>query len=205
MLGLIVFLSAFGVWAKQSCKCGCLIGLSSCFGILAMLLELTLAIVTLTAKDKAVQALCTKVLKGTWDASAKQCQETNDSLAAGVFDGSGSGGGDPGKPDAKKMTGDVIADYQKYAPIIAYVLFGLAFLQLCRFLMGRYVEPEMSDLDTPLNSSFKVSSRDNVEDIRARNRYVRSQEAAMKEGRPMAPGADPDEINIKEESSCVIS
>merc|ERR1719198_2183274 len=46
LLALMVFLSAFGVWAKQTCTCGCFLGLSSCLSVLTMLLELTFAILT---------------------------------------------------------------------------------------------------------------------------------------------------------------
>lgn len=93
---------------------------------------------------------------------------------------------------------------EKYSDIIAYVLFGLAFLQLCRFLVGRYVDKEHSDLDQPLYDSR--SSRERVDDMRQRNRYVRQQEQAMMEGRPMAATAGESSINVDEGgSSCVIS
>ena len=198
LLGLMVFLSAFGTWAKQTCDCGCLLGLSSCLGIVTMLLELTFAILTLAAKDQVLAAFCKKIAGSTWDSKGKQCTTAKAPSDALYFDdGSGSGGS---HPDGHKVTQDILTDYQQWSDIIAYVLFGLAFLHLCRFIMGRYVQKFRSELDQPLNWR---SSRDDVENIRARNRYMRSQEAAMRDGTPMSHVSG--EVNIKEESSCVIS
>lgn len=202
LLGLMVFLSAFGAWAKQACNCGCFLGLSSCLGIVTMLLELTFAILTLAAKDQVLAAFCKKIAGSTWDSTGKQCTTAGaPSDALGFDDGSGSGGGGH-HPDGHKVTQDVLKDYQQWSDIIAYVLFGLAFLHLCRFIMGRYVEPDRSELDAPLNWN---SSRDDVENIRARNRFMRSQEAAMRDGQPMSRVDESGEIMIKDESSCVIS
>lgn len=202
LLALMVFLSVFGVWAKQTCTCGCFLGLSSCLAIVTMLLELTFAILTLTARDKVLEAACNKIAGSKWNQATTQCISSTPSAALGFDDGSGSGGGD--HHDPKQLTDDILTDYKKWSNIIAYILFGLAFLHLCRFIMGRYVEPERSEFDTPLNSSYK-NSRDDVENIRARNRFMRSQEAAMREGTPMSGVNESGEVLIKEESSCVIS
>ena len=57
----------------------------SCLGILTMLLETTVAIVTLTAKDKVVDAFCTKVVKGTVKPPA--CDKAHpDGVAAYTYD-----------------------------------------------------------------------------------------------------------------------
>lgn len=202
LLALMVFLSAFGVWAKQTCTCGCFLGLSSCLSVLTMLLELTFAILTLTARDQVLQAACKKVKDSHWDSAKKQCISASPSAALGFEDGSGSGGGDNHSP--AHLTENILEDYKKWSDIIAYVLFGLSFLHLCRFIMGRYVQPEMSELGDPLNASFK-SSRDDVENMRARNRFMRSQEAAMRDGTQMSGVDESGEVFIKEESSCVIS
>lgn len=113
LLFLTVFLSVFGVWAKQN-GCGCFLGLSSCLGILTMLLEATVAILTLTAKDKVVDTLCTKVIKGVWNKATHVCDQdgtaapTHDELLEDAdSDGSGSGDG----PDPKAMVQKAITDY----------------------------------------------------------------------------------------------
>ena len=128
LLGLMVFLSAFGAWAKQACNCGCFLGLSSCLGIVTMLLELTFAILTLAAKDQVLAAFCKKIAGSAWDSTGKQCTTAGaPSDALGFDDGSGSGGGGH-HPDGHKVTQYVLKDYQQWSDIIAYVLFGLAFL-----------------------------------------------------------------------------
>ena len=50
-----------GMWAKRN-GCGCFLGLSSFLGALVLLLELVLAILTLTARAKVLQMLCEKVV-----------------------------------------------------------------------------------------------------------------------------------------------
>ena len=51
-----------GMWAKRN-GCGCFLGLSSFLGALVLLLELVLAILTLTVRTKVLQMLCEKVEK----------------------------------------------------------------------------------------------------------------------------------------------
>lgn len=206
LYGLMVFLSVFGVWAKQTCTCGCFLCLSSCLSVITMVLEVTVAILTLTVKSKVIKALCEKVQKGSWKPSEEKCVEKSGvGPALGLDDGSGDGSGG-GSGDAWHKATEAIDFYEHWSKIIAYVLFGMAFLHLCRTIMGRYVQPDRSELDEPLNSYYSSSSRESVEAMRSRNKFTRSREAALRDGAPMSGGLDESgEVNLEGKSSCVIS
>merc|ERR1711871_397639 len=183
---------------KQTCECGCFLGLSSCLSTVTMLLELTVAILTLTAKSSVIKSLCEKVQKGVWSDSDQKCMKKS-GVALDFDDSSGSGGGHI-DPWHEAQTG--IEYYERWSSIIAYVLFGMAFLHLCRTIMGCYVQPDQSELDVPLY--MNISSRDAVDAARQRNKWTRNREAAMRDGAP-AGVDDSGEINIQDKSSCVIS
>ena len=195
------------MWAKRN-GCGCFLGLSSFLGALVLLLELVLAILTLTVRTKVLQMLCEKVVcKNKEQADCKwdppvgsddgHCKSDD-----GLFE-AGSSGGHSGS----ETVDQILKDYQDYSNIIAYVLFGLAFLQLVRFLMGRYVSEDESELEEQLwQQQNRQRTSERVSEIRQRNRYMRQQEAAMMEGRPLdGPGdGSGGDIQVEEPSKCAV-
>ena len=195
------------MWAKRN-GCGCFLGLSSFLGALVLLLELVLAILTLFARAKVLQMLCEKVVcKNKKQADCKwdppvgsddgHCKSDD-----GLFE-AGSSGGHSGS----ETVDQILKDYQDYSKIIAYVLFGLAFLQLVRFLMGRYVSEDESELEEQLwQQQNRQRTSERVSEIRQRNRYMRQQEAAMMEGRPLdGPGdGSGGDIQVEEPSKCTV-
>ena len=195
------------MWAKRN-GCGCFLGLSSFLGALVLLLELVLAILTLTVRTKVLEMLCEKVVcKNKEQADCKweppvgsddgHCKSDD-----GLFE-AGSSGGHSGSETLDK----ILKDYQDYSKIIAYVLFGLAFLQLVRFLMGRYVSEDESELEEQLwQQQNRQRTSERVSEIRQRNRYMRQQEAAMMEGRPLdGPGdGSGGDIQVEEPSKCAV-
>ena len=62
-------------------------------------------------------------------------------------------GGLCGGHSGSETVDQILKDYQDYSNIIAYVLFGLAFLLLVRFLMGRYVSEDESELEEQLQAA----------------------------------------------------
>ena len=197
------------MWAKRN-GCGCFLGLSSFLGALVLLLELVLAILTLTARAKVLQMLCEKVVcKNKEQADCKwvppvgsgdgHCKSDD-----GLFEAGSTGGG---TPSGSETLDKILKDYQDYSKIIAYVLFGLAFLQLVRFLMGRYVSEDESELEEQLwQQQNRQRTSERVSEIRQRNRYMRQQEAAMMEGRPLdGPGdGSGGDIQVEEPSKCAV-
>ena len=198
-----------GMWAKRN-GCGCFLGLSSFLGALVLLLELVLAILTLTVRAKVLQMLCEKVVcKNKEQADCKwdppvgsddgHCKSDD-----GLFEAGSTGGG---TPSGSETLNKILEDYQHYSNIIAYVLFGLAFLQLVRFLMGRYVSEDESELEEQLRQQQnRQRTSERVSEIRQRNRYMRQQEAAMMEGRPLdGPGdGSGGDIQVEEPSKCAV-
>ena len=73
--------------------------------------------------------------------------------------------------------------------------------------MGRYVSEDESELEEQLwQQQNRQRTSERVSEIRQRNRYMRQQEAAMMEGRPLdGPGdGSGGDIQVEEPSKCAV-
>lgn len=173
VLILTVFLSACGVWASRTC--GCCVPFSSLLGIIVMLLEVALASATFFLESDVEKLLN---------------QAIDD--ADGTLDGSGTGAvNGTAAPHKDLIPRDLATEYNKYSKVFAIVLYGMAFLQVIRFVMGKCFRGASTDLEQPFNSSDLggyddladrrgPDIREQVRGIREHNRWLREREASYK-------------------------
>eukprot|EP01052_Picozoa_sp_SAG31_P043280 SAG31_NODE_7158_length_1771_cov_1.354067_1_plen_253_part_00 len=193
VLILTVFLSACGVWASRTC--GCCLPFSSALGLLVMILEVALATATLFLEADVEDIL----------------RETIDDANGVLPDGSEGGQNSTSHKDL--IPQNLVAEYNRYSTVFATVLYGLAILQVVRFVMGKcFRNGTQSDLQQPFNSADLggiddladrrgPNIREQVRGIREHNRWLREREQSYK----IDLRADNRNIQMDEgKSNCIV-